>query len=155
MNKPASVPEKPSYTAADVTVVVTTVDISHMAIHAVVRSILEHEVKALIITTAGSGIPAQISSFNTVFRDQRILLLHRAEPNQHEQTAAAMKHVTTRLLVLSNDHTYWPSSPRFLPSLLAPFEDPKVGAVSPITPSHSADSGTSGERFISNNMAAR
>ncbi|KAF2829633.1 hypothetical protein CC86DRAFT_435481, partial [Ophiobolus disseminans] len=43
-----------------------------------------------------------------------------------------MNHVETSLLFLHDDHTYWPARTSFLKSLIAPFEDPKTGGVSPV-----------------------
>ncbi|KAF2689778.1 glycosyltransferase family 2 protein [Lentithecium fluviatile CBS 122367] len=42
-----------------------------------------------------------------------------------------MPKVNTSILIIPDDHTYWPSSPKFIPSLLAPFENPKIGSVAP------------------------
>lgn len=42
-----------------------------------------------------------------------------------------MEHVETSLLILQDDHTYWPEGASFLQSMIAPFEDPLTGGVSP------------------------
>jgi hypothetical protein len=65
-----------------------------------------------------------------MFPDPRLLVPHCGKANRREQTAQALKQVDTRLIILQDDHTYWPSSPHFIPSVIAPFEDPKCGAVS-------------------------
>ncbi|OAK98008.1 hypothetical protein IQ06DRAFT_349738 [Phaeosphaeriaceae sp. SRC1lsM3a] len=40
-----------------------------------------------------------------------------------------MKYVDTALLILQDDHTYWPTTNIFLQSLLVPFQKPSIGAV--------------------------
>jgi hypothetical protein len=52
-----------------------------------------------------------------------MIILHRNEASRREQTAQAMKHVATTLLVLQDDHTYWPTRGSFIQSILAPFEE--------------------------------
>jgi hypothetical protein len=43
-----------------------------------------------------------------------------------------MQLITTPVTLISDDHTFWPSTQSFLPTLLAPFVDPVTGAVGPV-----------------------
>ncbi|KAI4701810.1 hypothetical protein J4E89_010501 [Alternaria sp. Ai002NY15] len=99
-------------------------------LHHVVRSILNQNVPKLIIATAGTQAAEQFRSFRTLFPESKVVVAHRVKASRREQTAQALKQVETRLVILQDDHTYWPQSPRFIASVIAPFEDTKVGAVS-------------------------
>jgi hypothetical protein len=67
---------------------------------------MEHSVAKLIISTAGPKIKLQNITFDILLPDPRIVILHRDEASLREQTAQAMEHVGTSLLVLQDDHTY-------------------------------------------------
>jgi cellulose synthase/poly-beta-1,6-N-acetylglucosamine synthase-like glycosyltransferase len=58
----------------------------------------------------------------------KITVLSTDEANKRSQIVHALRHVRTKIVALSDDHVFW-RSPRFLPTVLAPFEDPKVGGV--------------------------
>ncbi|EXJ55818.1 hypothetical protein A1O7_08748 [Cladophialophora yegresii CBS 114405] len=54
---------------------------------------------------------------------------HSDVANKRRQVALAIASITTRIIVLCDDHVVW-ASPRFLAAALAPFEeDPSVGGV--------------------------
>ncbi|KAF2107301.1 hypothetical protein BDV96DRAFT_693535, partial [Lophiotrema nucula] len=59
-------------------------------------------------------------------------MLHRSLSSRREQAALAISHIKTPFLILSDDHTLWRATSNFLPSLLAPFSNPRVGAVGPV-----------------------
>jgi hypothetical protein len=101
-------------------------------LHHVVGTILDQNVPKLIIATAGIEAAEQYNAFRALFPEdgQRILVSHSIKASRREQTAQALKQVLSRLVILQDDHTYWPASPAFVASVLAPFEDAHVGAVS-------------------------
>jgi hypothetical protein len=127
--RPTPTPRTPSYRVTDVTVVICTTDIMSETFVKVVQSILKHSIAKLIISTAGPKIKAQSEAFEMLLADPRIVMLHREQASRREQTAQAMEHVDTSLLVLQDDHTYWPVQSSFTKSVLAPFEEPETGAV--------------------------
>jgi hypothetical protein len=140
--RPTPILENPQYTAQDVTVVIPTTDVSNPTFHKVIRSILKHNVAKIIITSAGDAVLSQLPALHAAIPEFRsdmefadfstsCSLVHRAKPNYRQQVAKAMDSVDTKILIIADDHTYWPSSPNSIPSLLAPFEDPKIGAVGP------------------------
>ncbi|KAJ4308157.1 hypothetical protein N0V84_012266 [Fusarium piperis] len=49
------------------------------------------------------------------------------EASKRRQVAHAVRRVRTAVVVLADDHVFWPQ--RFLPSVLAPLNDPSVGMV--------------------------
>lgn len=128
--RPMAVQSGLMYKAADITVVLPTTDIMSATIHRVMRSMLVHPVKKIVISTAGPKAHNQAAAFADLFRDERIVLIHREGVSRREQTAHAMEHVDTALMILQDDHTYWPKSNNFLPLLLVPFEKRLTGAVS-------------------------
>ncbi|KAK7436847.1 hypothetical protein VKT23_014483 [Stygiomarasmius scandens] len=130
--RPTPIPAKPTYHPSDVTVVIPTVKIGTPDFECVVRTILNHPIAALIITTAGEQALSQFQEFKDKFTDSRVIHLHRQVPNRREQTAKAMPKVKTKIIILNDDHTFWPERQLFVPSLLAPFETPCVGAVGPM-----------------------
>ncbi|KAF2651947.1 glycosyltransferase family 2 protein, partial [Lophiostoma macrostomum CBS 122681] len=130
--KATPIPLNPPFDPSDLTVVIPTTSLQTPTLHAVVRSILPHPVHTIIITAAGPTASFEISPFQAAFTDPRILIIHQDKPNRRQQTAAAMSLITTPLLLISDDHTFWPTTPSFLPTLLAPFTSPTIGAVAPV-----------------------
>ena len=124
-----TIPNKPSYHASNVTVVIATANLMSDNLHKVIRSILAHPIEKFILASAGSAAEEQKKNFQLLFEDSRLDFVHSEDINRREQTALAMGKVNTSLVILQDDHTSWPSSPSFLASLLAPFEDCKTGAV--------------------------
>jgi hypothetical protein len=135
--KPIPIPEEPTFDPMDVTVIIPTTDSKNSTFHKVVESVMKHPISALIIATAGNVTEEDRREFKNQIGDRRIELLWREEPNRREQTAQAL-HLMTRMgtvspiVILCDDHTFWPTQKEFVPSLLAPFEDPKIGAVGPV-----------------------
>ncbi|KAH6869921.1 hypothetical protein BKA58DRAFT_315464 [Alternaria rosae] len=128
--RPTPIPLNPTYHINDVTVIIPTTDLMCETLHNVVRSILNQSVPKLIIATAGTQAAEQFRAFRTLFPEGRVVVLHRVKASRREQTAQALKQADTRLVILQDDHTFWPQSRRFIASVIAPFEDAKVGAVS-------------------------
>jgi hypothetical protein len=127
--RPTAISKFPTYKASDVTVVIPTTDMMPETFHTVVRSILKHSISKLIITTAGSKARVQEAEFPSLFSDPRIMFLHCDEKGRRKQTAHAMPYVHAPLLILQDDHTYWPPKKSWLKSVLTPFDAPNTGAV--------------------------
>ncbi|CAN9422545.1 unnamed protein product [Alternaria alternata] len=130
--RPTPIPLSPTYHTTDVTVIIPTTDLMSSTLRHVIRTILSQNIPKLIIATAGIEAAEQSNAFRALFPEdgQRIILSHRLKASRREQTAQALKQVSSRLVILQDDHTYWPASPAFFASVLAPFEDVHVGAVS-------------------------
>jgi hypothetical protein len=128
--RPTPIPLNPTYHITDVTVIIPTTDLMSNTLHHVVRSILDQQVPKLIIATAGTQAAEQFRVFRALFPESRVIVSHRVKASRREQTAQALKQVDTRLVILQDDHTYWPQTPRFIASVIAPFEDAGIGAVS-------------------------
>lgn len=128
--RPTAISKSPKYKVSDVTVFIPTTDIMPETFRRVVRSVLKHPISQLIITTAGPKAKADRTAFMTLFSDPRIMLLHQDGTGRRAQTAHAMPYVNTPLLILQDDHTYWPTEASWLQSVLTPFDEPSTGAVS-------------------------
>lgn len=129
--RPSRIPPKPKYTASDVTVMVATMGLNSELLHRVVKSILLHSITRLIIVTDGPNFDDDCNSFRQAISDSRVLLLHCETKQRRHKTALALAHVHTSLIILQDNKSTWPTSPNFLPLMTAPFEDPKMGAVTP------------------------
>lgn len=136
--KPTPIPQQPSFRPTDVSVIIPTTALDSIVFHKVVESILRHGISSLLIVTAGPSVTEQDRiSFKEKFSDRRVEVLWHPEPNGREQTAMAVDLITssgtvTPLMIISDDHTFWPTQVTFIPSLIAPFEDPSIGAVGPV-----------------------
>lgn len=129
--KPSRILQKPKYDASDITVMIPTMGFGSELLHQVVKSILSHSVFALIIVTNGPDFGIECANFRKIFTDPRVLLLDCETKQRRRKTALALPFVKTPLVVLQDNKTTWPTSPNFLPLMVAPFEDPNVGAVTP------------------------
>lgn len=58
----------------------------------------------------------------------KITVLPIGEANKRHQIVRGLQRVRSKIVALADDHVFW-SSPNFLPTVLAPFEDDKVGGV--------------------------
>jgi hypothetical protein len=130
--RPTPIPSNPKHQASDVTVVIPTTEILSETFRDVVHSILRHPVHKLIIATAGTEAMEQEEAVKAMIEDSRILIVHREHANRREQTAQAMAYVETELIILQDNHTYWPARECFIQSIIAPFEDESVGGVAPV-----------------------
>jgi hypothetical protein len=130
--RPTPIPVNPSYRPRDVSVIIPTTGFKDEVFQDVVRSILAHNIAALIISTGGPNALHERLSFQKLFLDTRISYCHQDTPNRRHQTHLALKKIQTSLMIISDDHTFWPSTGKFVPSLIAPFEDAKIGAVGPV-----------------------
>ncbi|KAL4993151.1 hypothetical protein BDV10DRAFT_199965 [Aspergillus recurvatus] len=130
--KPASVPEKPTLHPSDCTVVLPTLDPTNPGFEECLTSCLTNEPGVLIIVVVGSDLTKTVkrivSPYQTGFPSTKISVKTAAVANKRSQIAHGLKHVDTKITILLDDHVSWPSA-KFLPTILAPFEDSRVGIV--------------------------
>ncbi|KAI1340906.1 nucleotide-diphospho-sugar transferase [Xylariaceae sp. FL0016] len=129
---PSPIPARPTLRRADCTVVVPTVDPRGAGFLECVQSILRNQAGVLIIITVGRAREAdarnQIKAFRARYPGTTIITTSIDEANKRKQVAAGLGLVQTSIVVLADDSVTWPSL-NFLPSAIAPFEDPRTGAV--------------------------
>lgn len=129
--KPAEKLKNPSFTPNDVTVVIPTVDPNNKDFDECLEKCLANVPRELIIVVGHRDLVAEAENAVARFkkcRQSKISINFTEYPNKRHQLTRGIEHVTTPIVVLLDDHVFWPS-PSFLPSILAPFEDPKVCGV--------------------------
>ncbi|KAI1494541.1 nucleotide-diphospho-sugar transferase [Biscogniauxia mediterranea] len=130
--KPCPIPARPSYDPSDCTVIIPTIDPAGADFLECCFSVLLNNPGHLLIVTAGKTnrhITKKIASLlKKTFPETRIKVKTATVANKRHQVALGLKYVKTELVVLVDDHVFWPSQ-RFLPTAIAPFEDARVGAV--------------------------
>ncbi|TKA59911.1 hypothetical protein B0A49_10489 [Cryomyces minteri] len=109
--KPLPVPANPTVTEKDVTVIVPTVSPSGPDFEQCIRSVVGTNAAQVLVVIVGKAKLA----------DARVFC------DQFPTICTAMPEVRTPITILCDDHVFWPTY--FLPDVLAPFEDSKVGAV--------------------------
>lgn len=130
--RPTPIPKEPSLYPSDCTVILPTVDPKNTDFEECITSCLLNKPGAIIVVTVGDDLTKTttdiVAPFKQRFPDTSISVKTAREANKRRQVAHALPFVKTKITVLLDDHVFWPSV-RFLPTLLAPFEDPKVGIV--------------------------
>ncbi|KAL1851644.1 hypothetical protein VTK73DRAFT_9410 [Phialemonium thermophilum] len=131
--KSKPVPEKPTYSSSDVTVVIPTIHNHFAELQPSLESILACKPAKLILVTTWSKFDAlkQVAESLRCPDDHQteISVLYVDKANKRLQLCEALKgdHVQTPIIVLADDDVEWPST--LMPWLLAPFEDPDMGGV--------------------------
>jgi cellulose synthase/poly-beta-1,6-N-acetylglucosamine synthase-like glycosyltransferase len=131
--KSKPIPEKPSYTSDDVTVILPTIHNAFEEIIPCLQSILVCKPAKLILVTTYNRFDALNKTADSLrtpgFQHTEIVVLQVDKANKRLQVCEALKgdHVSTEIVVMADDDVEWPST--LMPHLLAPFEDPEIGGV--------------------------
>jgi cellulose synthase/poly-beta-1,6-N-acetylglucosamine synthase-like glycosyltransferase len=130
--KPSPILDKPTYTGGrDVTVIVPTVEPSGPDFLPCITSCARNRPKRIIIVAGGKALLKKteevVEPLKEKYRHVKFDVDFTPAANKRDQVARAVRLVDTPITVMLDDHVFW--RPRFLPSVLAPFEDPKVGLV--------------------------
>ncbi|KLU82440.1 hypothetical protein MAPG_01512 [Magnaporthiopsis poae ATCC 64411] len=129
---PTPVPDDPTYKPSrDVSVVVPTIDTPDSFVHSLASWLAADPLEIIIVTTPEHVVHVQslISSVKaTVSADlaARVSLHLVDAANKRRQMAKGAHEARGRIVCFADDDVIWPS-PRFLKSILACFEDPRVG----------------------------
>lgn len=130
--RPSPVNPDPAFTRHDVTVLLPIVDPKGPDFDECIRSILATGVRSIIVITVGAQLKAEcrrvLESLVPVAAGTSLSVCAIAKPSKRRQLAHAIPHVRTALTILADDHVFWPSQ-NFIPSVLAPFDNEKVGCV--------------------------
>jgi hypothetical protein len=125
-------PDEPAFLSKDVTVVIPTIceDEDLDTLRKTLWSCSCARPYCILVVASTDREPAikELVSKLPEF-DASIQILACPVRNKRRQVARGISEVNTEIVVLADDDVQWPSEKRFLPSLLAPFNDPKVGAV--------------------------
>ncbi|KAI9047446.1 hypothetical protein LZ554_008165 [Drepanopeziza brunnea f. sp. 'monogermtubi'] len=128
MYKSIPIPENPSYTSKDVTVIIPTIHNNFEELRESLQSILAcHPYELLLVTTSVKY--QKLVQFTKTLEASNIRIFHTPIANKRIQVCEAIPKVKTSLIVMVDDDVTWPST--ILPWLLAPFEDARIGGVGP------------------------
>lgn len=123
---PIAVPKKPSVTAKDVTVIVSTVGDLDNEFEECIQSIVANEPAEIIVSTVGPDkLERAIQVCHRIC--PRIRCLAIDTPSKRKQVYHAVRAVATSIIVLADDHVFW--KPEFFTGALAPFENRHIGGV--------------------------
>ena len=130
--RPAPIPDSPNYTRDDCTVIIPTVEPQNHDFKECLESVIRNQPHSVLIVTVGASLEAQttkiVAPYMSANPNINFMVTSTQEANKRRQVGHAIPHVTTSLTILVDDHVFWPST-NFLPTICAPFEDEKVGAV--------------------------
>ncbi|PLB34918.1 glycosyltransferase family 2 protein [Aspergillus candidus] len=130
--KPTPVPSSPTLHPSDCTVILPTVDPENRDFKECINSCLDNRPGAIIIVTVGHKLTTLtkriIAPIQARYPNTTISVQTTKHANKRLQVAHGVQAANTAITVLLDDHVFWPS-PKFLPTILAPFEDPSVGIV--------------------------
>ncbi|KAL2270731.1 hypothetical protein VTJ83DRAFT_102 [Remersonia thermophila] len=129
---PAPKPTKPLYIPSrDVTCIIPTVDPEGAGFRETLTSCSANRPAKIIIVTVGDELLGKtlsiVDEFVRTNPDIQYIVERTQVANKRTQVAHAVPHIDTDITVLLDDHVYW--GPRFLETMLYPFQDPRVGLV--------------------------
>ncbi|ROV90924.1 hypothetical protein VMCG_09965 [Cytospora schulzeri] len=134
--KPAQAKEKPHYTYKDVAVIIPTVAPNTRAFLHCCETVLANQPRLLVIATVGMKLEQDLlhiistHNFKSRFPTTDFIVVKTDQANKRKQVSLASSIIDSSIAPITvcvDDHVYWGTS--FLNSLLAAFEDPKVGFV--------------------------
>ena len=124
--RPVPLPEKPSYSPNDVTIILPTIAGDGEELRETIRSCLNCQPFELIIVTIDANVK-HANHMVAKLGNKRIKVLSVTQANKRRQMCRAIPEVLTRITIFADDDVIWP--PMLLDWILAPFEDRKVGGV--------------------------
>ncbi|RWA13115.1 hypothetical protein EKO27_g2007 [Xylaria grammica] len=125
--KSKPIPDKPTFTPDDVTVIIPTIHNQFDDLRSSLRSILACRPAELILVTTVDKYAGLQKLAKSLPTPERIRVLFTPIANKRLQVCEALPKVKTEITVMADDDVTWPST--LLPWILAPFEDPKMGGV--------------------------
>ncbi|KAF2401792.1 hypothetical protein EJ06DRAFT_361093 [Trichodelitschia bisporula] len=123
--KPDQPRDDPRYTAADVTVVIPSLDGDTDALRDTICSVLLNDPLEIKVVTINRNLDKAKHLAASLSKKIKVLSIDRA--NKRHQMCEALPEVTTPITIFADDDVYWP--PTLLPWMLAPFERERVGGV--------------------------
>lgn len=129
--KPVPLPEKPNYGPGDVSIIVPTID-TESTFTECMRLWLKSKPREIIIVTVERNRERVVQLVQPFQEDaDKIVILIAPLANKRLQLIVGVKAARGRIFALVDDDVYWRVD-SVVPYLLAPFEDPEVGAVAGI-----------------------
>lgn len=124
--KPIPIPENPTLTNKDVTVILPTLEGQGEELERTIQSIMVNEPYELILVTVDDNLHmAQETVARTPAGQQgRLRCMSIKQANKRRQMARAIPEVRTEIIVFADDDVDWPD--KLLQWILAPFEQGKT-----------------------------
>ncbi|KZF21994.1 glycosyltransferase family 2 protein [Xylona heveae TC161] len=124
--KPIPLPNEPTLTSQDVTIIIPTIDGDGEELRQTIRSCLQTEPFEIILVTIDANLKRAMQMVMTM-PTSRIRVLSVAHANKRRQMCHAIPEVTTKITLFADDDVTWPR--QILEWILAPFELPEYGGV--------------------------
>ncbi|CBX94795.1 hypothetical protein LEMA_P117980.1 [Plenodomus lingam JN3] len=129
--KPVPLPQRPNYSHEDVSVIVPTID-TESTFTDCMRLWLKANPREIIIATVERNKARVMELIKPLQKDaDKIVIVIAPLANKRHQLMVGVKAAKGKIFALVDDDVYWRSD-GVVPYLLAPFEDPRVGAVAGI-----------------------
>ncbi|EHY56476.1 hypothetical protein HRR83_002440 [Exophiala dermatitidis] len=127
--KPIPIPENPTLSPSDVTVILPTLDGEGEELERTISSILQNEPKEVILVTIDENLykAERTVAKMPAAKYARIRCMSVKQANKRRQMARAIPEVNTQIIVFADDDVTWPRET--LLWMLAPFEDRSYGGV--------------------------
>ncbi|KAI1131783.1 polysaccharide synthase [Nemania abortiva] len=125
--KSKPIPQDPTFTADDVTVIIPTIHNKFEELRPSLESILTCKPYQLILVTTVYKYAELEKLAKSLSAPNKVRVLFTPIANKRLQVCEALPEVTTKITIMADDDVTWPST--LLPWILAPFEDPKMGGV--------------------------
>lgn len=122
------IPEQPSFTSKDVTVIIPTIHNDFVELTDSLKSILACRPYELLLVTTSDKYE-RLLKFTQSLEADNIRVFQVCIANKRIQVCEAIPEVKTQITIMADDDVTWPRT--ILPWLLAPFEDKKTGGVGP------------------------
>ncbi|KAI9805977.1 MAG: hypothetical protein M1825_000591 [Sarcosagium campestre] len=126
MRLPIPLPEEPSLSSQDVTIIIPTLDGDGAGLRETVSSCLATEPQEILLVTIDANLK-KLSELARSMNSPRIRIFSVAHANKRRQMCRAIPEVTTKITIFADDDISWPRT--ILPWILAPFETDNIGGV--------------------------
>ncbi|KAL3490334.1 hypothetical protein BJX62DRAFT_252120 [Aspergillus germanicus] len=132
LNGSTPVPKRNKVRRSDCTVIIPVVNPQSQQFEECLMSCLINEPAVILVVTSSAEMTSITKRLMIPFMHRfpytQIAVKTANGANKRLQIATGLSYVNTRITVLLDEHAIWPSA-RFLPDLLAPFANPRVGIV--------------------------
>ncbi|CEL06847.1 hypothetical protein ASPCAL10019 [Aspergillus calidoustus] len=132
LNGSTPVPKKNKVRRSDCTVIIPVVNPESQQFEECLISCLINEPACVLVVTSSAKMATLTKRLMIPFMQRfpytKIAVKTGNGVNKRLQIATGLGYVNTKITVLLDEHAIWPSA-RFLPALLAPFANPRVGIV--------------------------
>ncbi|KAH0545325.1 hypothetical protein FGG08_000624 [Glutinoglossum americanum] len=124
--KPIPLPEKPTLTSKDVTIIIPTIDGEGPDFQQTLCTCLSAAPSEIILVTIDANLE-RLKSTAALIHSSCIRVVSVAHANKRRQMCRVLPEVLTKITLFADDDVIWP--PRILDWILAAFEKPDIGGV--------------------------